>query len=88
MSLLTRFAFLFRTRDRRDSELNEEIRSHFQMAVEDRVAHGEDRDEARRAVRRVFAHTTIVSLAQRLGERLSQIGPAHALATIAHEETQ
>ena len=54
MSLLTRVAFLFRGRMRRDHELNEEIRSHMQMAVEDRVARGEPREEAERAVRREF----------------------------------
>lgn len=54
MSLLTRLALLFRGRSRRDHELNEEIRSHMRMAVEDRVARGEPREGAERAVRREF----------------------------------
>ncbi len=41
-------------RRRRDAELDEEIRTHIRMAIEDRVAHGEDRTEAKRAVRREF----------------------------------
>jgi predicted permease len=54
MNLLTRLALLFRGRARRDHELNEEIRSHMRMAVDDRVARGEPREEAERAVRREF----------------------------------
>ena len=54
MKVLFRLAFLFSGRVRRDRELDEEIRSHLRMAVEDRVARGEPREEAERAVRREF----------------------------------
>jgi putative ABC transport system permease protein len=41
-------------RARRERELDEEIRTHLEMAIEDRVARGEPRAEAERAVRREF----------------------------------
>jgi predicted permease len=41
---------------RREQELDEEIRSHFRMAVEERVARGESREAAERAVRREFGN--------------------------------
>lgn len=44
----------FFSRRRRERELGEEIRSHFEMAVQERVARGEPRDDAERAVRREF----------------------------------
>jgi len=43
-------------RRRRERELDEEIRSHFHMAVEERVARGESREDAERAVRREFGN--------------------------------
>jgi predicted permease len=43
-------------RRRREEELDEEIRTHFRMAVEERVARGEPREEAERAVRREFGN--------------------------------
>jgi predicted permease len=43
-----------RRRAERDVELDEEIRGHFRMAVEDRIARGESRVDAERAVRREF----------------------------------
>jgi hypothetical protein len=39
-------------RRRRERELDEEIRAHFHLAVEERVARGQPREEAERAVRR------------------------------------
>jgi predicted permease len=41
-------------RSRRDYELDEEIRTHLRMAIEDRVARGESPEEAARAARREF----------------------------------
>ena len=38
----------------REAELDEEIRTHLRMAVEERMARGESREEAERAVRREF----------------------------------
>ncbi|HUF76408.1 MAG TPA: ABC transporter permease, partial [Longimicrobiales bacterium] len=43
-------------RRRRERELDEEIRAHFRLAVEERVARGESREEAERAVRREFGN--------------------------------
>jgi predicted permease len=43
-------------RRRRERELDEEIRSHFRMAVEERVARGESREAAERAARREFGN--------------------------------
>lgn len=43
-------------RRRRDAELEEEIRSHFEMAVRDRIERGELAGEARRAARREFGN--------------------------------
>ena len=43
-------------RRRREQELDEEIRSHIRMAVEERVARGEAREDAERAVRREFGN--------------------------------
>ncbi len=44
----------FFSRRRRERDLDEEIRTHLRMAIEDRVARGESRAEAERAVRREF----------------------------------
>lgn len=46
----------FSFRSRRKRELDEEIRTHFEMAVSDRVARGEPRSEAEQAVRREFGN--------------------------------
>jgi hypothetical protein len=43
-------------RRRRERELDEEIRAHFRMAVEERVACGESHEDAERAVRREFGN--------------------------------
>jgi predicted permease len=45
---------IWRRRAARETELDEEIRSHFRMAVEERMARGETQAEAERAVRREF----------------------------------
>jgi putative ABC transport system permease protein len=45
-----------RGRDRRDAELDEEIRAHFSMAVADRIARGESPDDAAAAARREFGN--------------------------------
>jgi predicted permease len=42
------------SRARRERELDEEVRSHFEMAIQERVERGEPREEAERAVRREF----------------------------------
>ena len=41
-------------RNHRDLELDEEIRSHIRLAIQDRVRHGEDREQARTAVMKEF----------------------------------
>jgi hypothetical protein len=46
----------FRSRARRNAELDEEIRSHLDMAVQDRISRGEDPEEAEYAVRREFGN--------------------------------
>src|SRR5262245_41877860 len=46
----------FRSRDTRDAELDEEIRSHFEMSVRDRIARGESPEAARDAARREFGN--------------------------------
>ena len=50
----------FFSRRRRDQDLDEEIRTHIRMAIEERVARGESRTEAERAVRREFGDVTRV----------------------------
>ena len=42
----------FFSRRRRDEELDDEIRTHLSMAIQDRVARGESRHDAERAARR------------------------------------
>ncbi|MGH7573841.1 MAG: ADOP family duplicated permease [Longimicrobiales bacterium] len=49
-----------RRHEARNAELDEEIRGHFRMAVEDRVARGESRSAAERAVRREFGNVLVV----------------------------
>jgi hypothetical protein len=46
--------------NRRRRELDEEIRSHFRMAVEDRIAQGETRRQAEENVRREFGNELLV----------------------------
>ncbi|HEX3681627.1 MAG TPA: ABC transporter permease [Bryobacteraceae bacterium] len=45
---------------RRDRDLDEEIRSHLQMAVRDRVDRGETTDGASSSARREFGNTTLI----------------------------
>ena len=49
------FGFLTR-RARRDLDLDDEIRAHFEMAVRDRMARGESRTDAEAAARREFGN--------------------------------
>jgi len=53
------------SRRRRERELDEEIRAHIRMDVEERVARGESRDEAERAARREFGSVDQVKHAAR-----------------------
>src|SRR4030095_186028 len=48
------------SRSRRDRELDEELRGHMRMAIEERVARGETRVEAERAARRDFGNVGLV----------------------------
>jgi putative ABC transport system permease protein len=50
----------WRSHTRRSEELDEEIRSHLEMAIRDRIARGESPEEAERAVRREFGNVTTV----------------------------
>jgi predicted permease len=56
MSWLSR---LFRRR-KQETELEEEVRSHLEMAAQDRAERGEDRGEAERAARREFGNVGLV----------------------------
>jgi predicted permease len=47
-------------RSRKDEELDEELRSHFAMAVNDRIERGESPAEAQAQVRREFGNVTLV----------------------------
>jgi len=47
-------------RDHRDRELDEELHSHMRMAIEERVARGERREDAERAARREFGNLGVV----------------------------
>jgi putative ABC transport system permease protein len=47
-------------RQQREEELNEELRSHLQMAVQDRIERGETHEEAEAAVRREFGNVGLV----------------------------
>src|SRR5678816_678805 len=47
-------------RRRRERELDEELRAHFRMAVDDRVSRGESYDAATDAVRREFGNVGVV----------------------------
>lgn len=48
------------SRRRREEELEEELRSHFRMAVEERLERGESLEEAEAAVRREFGNVILV----------------------------
>ena len=50
----------FWRRNRQDAELEEEVRSHLEMAAQDRAEQGEKKEEAERAVRREFGNLGLV----------------------------
>ena len=52
-------------RRRADDDLQEELRSHLAMAVQDRIADGEDREAARRAALKEFGNVTLTTEAAR-----------------------
>src|SRR5882762_9360764 len=43
-----------------ENELNEEVRAHLEMSVRERVARGENKEEAKRAARREFGGAELV----------------------------
>ncbi|HEY7234288.1 MAG TPA: ABC transporter permease [Gemmatimonadaceae bacterium] len=51
---------LWRSRDRRTEDLDEEIRAHLEMATRDRIARGESPEDAARNARREFGDVTTV----------------------------
>ncbi|HEY6388175.1 MAG TPA: permease prefix domain 1-containing protein, partial [Candidatus Acidoferrum sp.] len=52
--------FSFWHRQKRESELAEELQSHLQMAAEDRVGRGETPEQARRAARRELGNLGLI----------------------------
>ncbi len=50
----------FWRRKKRETELNEEVRSHLEMAARERVEKGEEKKEAERAARREFGNVGLV----------------------------
>src|SRR5258708_26963862 len=50
----------FWRRKRREAELDEELRSHLEMAARERAEQGEDVKDAARAARRVFGNVGLV----------------------------
>src|SRR4029450_5424618 len=48
-------------RDRRDRDLDEELGGHLRMAVEERMARGESRQDAEHAARREFGNVGVVT---------------------------
>ncbi len=55
----------FFSRWRREQDLDEEIQTHIRLAIEERVAQGQSRAEAKHAVRREFGDVTRVKEATR-----------------------
>src|SRR5438094_130107 len=55
----------FRARPQGDDDLQEEIRSHLSLAVQDRMADGGDREAARRAALKEFGNVTLTTEAAR-----------------------
>jgi predicted permease len=51
----------FRSRRQRDDDLDEQLRGHLSMAIEERVARGESYADAERAARREFGNLGVVS---------------------------
>src|SRR2546429_1061559 len=52
--------FFFFGRRRRDKELEQEIRSHLDMAIRDRLERGESVEQAERSVKTEFGNTVVV----------------------------
>src|SRR5216684_355542 len=52
--------FLWRRRKQQERELEEEVRTHLEMAAKERVDRGEDKREAERAARREFGNVGLV----------------------------
>ncbi|HYL93572.1 MAG TPA: ABC transporter permease, partial [Alphaproteobacteria bacterium] len=81
---------LFGKASRKDRELDEEIRSHMEMARRDRMAQGESAAEADAAVRREFGNVSLVKEVTReiwgwaSVERLAQ-DVRYALRTLCHK---
>src|SRR6266446_3825938 len=57
---MQRWPVSFWRRKKRETELNEEVRSHLEMAARERVEKGEERKEAERAARREFGNVGLV----------------------------
>lgn len=72
-ALLSRISALFRTR-RLDASLDEELRAHIDLAVEDHVRHGVPADEARRLALREFGGVTQAREAYRVQRGLPLLG--------------
>src|SRR5262249_61541956 len=51
----------FRTRKRRDRELDEELQGHLRRRIDERVARGESRHDAELAARREFGNVGVVT---------------------------
>jgi len=57
---MQRWPVSFWRRKRREAELDEELRSHLEMAARERVERGSDTTEARHAARREFGNVGLV----------------------------
>src|SRR5713226_8857424 len=57
---MQRWPVSFWRRKKRETELNEEVRSHLEMAAQERVDKGEEKKEAERAARREFGNVGLV----------------------------
>src|SRR5712692_548632 len=57
---MQRWPVSFWRRKKRETELNEEVRSHLEMAARERVEKGEEKKEAERAARREFGNVGLV----------------------------
>src|SRR5260370_14335470 len=57
---MQRWPVSFWRRKKRETEINEEVRSHLEMAARERVEKGEEKKEAERAARREFGNVGLV----------------------------
>src|SRR6266566_7134110 len=57
---MQRWPVSFWRRKKREAELDEEVRSHLEMAARERVEKGEEKREAERAARREFGNVGLV----------------------------